>query len=319
VTWKLKPNVKWSDGTDFTAEDVIFTYAYLADERTAATDARYARGVERVEAVDPFTLRVTWQEPNPYPYQLFTSLFGHILQKKQFQNFTAGPAKDAPGNLAPIGTGPYKVREFKPGDIVAYDINPLSREADKPFFKEVHLQGGGDATSAARAVLQTGDVDYAWNLQVEAQVLRQLAEGAQGELITARGTMVERLLPMISRRLTRSLAVAAALIVVGGGAFGIVTANSNSVSGNGTAATPTPGQLIPFTQGQPSPTQVVGQIPASYVQGGGTIVTGTAADTATAAAVAAYHGGTVDRGAWCGQLTAIMLFVNSNFTAIGAE
>ena len=90
---------------------------------------------------------------------------------------------------------------------------------------------------------------------------------------------------MISRRLTRSIAVAGALIVVGGGAYGIVNATSSSGSGTGTAATPTPGQVIPFTQGQPSPSQVVGQIPPSYVQGGGTIVTGTAADTATAAAV----------------------------------
>jgi len=56
----------------------------------------------------------------------------------------------------------------------------------------------------------------------------------------------------------------------------------SSGSGSGAAATPTPGQVTPFTQGQPSPTQVVGQIPPSYVQGGGTIVTGTAADAATA-------------------------------------
>ena len=87
--------------------------------------------------------------------------------------------------------------------------------------------------------------------------------------------------------------------------------------------------MIPFTQGQPSPTQVVGQIPPSYVQGGGTIVTGTAADTATAAAVAAYPGGTVDRvvllssGDYEVHMIAVNwphhVFVNSNFTVIGAE
>ena len=134
---------------------------------------------------------------------------------------------------------------------------------------------------------------------------------------------------MISRRLTRSIAVVAAVIVVGGGAYGIGSANSNRVSGTGTTATPTPGQVIPFTQGQPSPIQVVGQIPPSYVQGGGTIVTGTAADTATAAAVAAYPGGTVDRvvllssGDYEVHMIAVNwphhVFVNSNFTVIGAE
>ena len=134
---------------------------------------------------------------------------------------------------------------------------------------------------------------------------------------------------MFSRRLTRWIAVVAAVIVVGVGAYGMVSATSGSGSGTAVVATPTPGQVIPFTQGQPSPTQVVGQIPPSYVQGGGTIVTGTAADTATAAAVAAYPGGTVDRvvllssGDYEVHLIAVNwphhVFVNSNFTVIGAE
>src|ERR1700737_4315567 len=132
---------------------------------------------------------------------------------------------------------------------------------------------------------------------------------------------------MFSRKLTRSIAVVAALIVVGGGAFGIVSANSHDVSGTGTAATP--GQVIPFTRGQPSPTQVVGQVPQSYVQGSGTIVTGAAADTAQAAAVAAYPGGTVDRVVLLssGDYEVHMIlvnwphhvFVNSTFAVIGAE
>jgi len=194
VTWKLKPNVKWSDGSDFTAADVAFTYMYMADESTAATDAAYSRGVERVEVVDPHTVRIVWHEPNPYPYQLFTAAVGCILQKKQFASFLGAHAKDAPGNLKPIGTGPYKVREFKPGDVAVYEVNDLYRDVDHPFFKEVQLKGGGDAVSAARAVFQTGEVDYAWNLQVEAQVLSQIASGPNAELMTASGTMVERLM-----------------------------------------------------------------------------------------------------------------------------
>jgi hypothetical protein len=134
---------------------------------------------------------------------------------------------------------------------------------------------------------------------------------------------------MFSQRLTRSIAVVAAVVVVGGGAYEIVNATSSSGSGTQSVATPTPGQVIPFTSGQPSPTQVVGQIPQSYVQGGGTIVTGTAADTATAAAVAAYPGGTVDRvvllssGDYEVHMIAVNwphhVFVNSTFTVIGAE
>ena len=138
---------------------------------------------------------VTWKDPNPNPYQMFASGQGNIIQKKQFQDFIGEKAKDAPGNLKPIGTGPYKITDFKPGDVVTYDDQrPVPRTRTKPFFKDVQIKGGGDATSAARAVFQTGEVDYGWNLQVEAQVLNQLLQGGKGELVTAISPNVERLL-----------------------------------------------------------------------------------------------------------------------------
>ncbi|HEY3082731.1 MAG TPA: peptide ABC transporter substrate-binding protein [Chloroflexota bacterium] len=194
VTWKLKQGIKWSDGSDFTADDVVFTYQYIADEKTAATDSTTAEGVDKVEAKDKYTVVVTWKEPNPNPYQLFVSGLGNIIQKKQFEGFMGENAKNAPGNLKPIGTGPYMVKEFKPGDVVVYEPNPNYRNKDKVVFKEVSLKGGGDATSAARAVFQTGEVDYAWNLQVEATILRGLAEAGKGELVSAISPNVERLL-----------------------------------------------------------------------------------------------------------------------------
>jgi peptide/nickel transport system substrate-binding protein len=194
VTWKLKTGVKWSDGTEFTADDVVFTWQYVADPKSAATDNRTTEGVEKVEAKDKNTVVVSYKEANPNSYQIFVSALGNIIQKKQFGDFIGEKSKDAPGNLSPVGTGPYKVKEFKPGDVVLYELNDNFREADKPYFKEVQIKGGGDATSAARAVFQTGDVDYAWNLQVEAQVLNQLQQGGKGELVTAVSPNVERLL-----------------------------------------------------------------------------------------------------------------------------
>ena len=194
VTWKLKQGVKWSDGTPLTADDVIFTYQYVADPKTASTHKNITDGVDKVEATDPNTVVVTYKEPNPYPYQLYTSFAGSIIQKKQFQDYIGEKSKDAPGNLAPIGTGPYKVVDFKPGDVVTYAINENFRDPNKPYFKDVQIKGGGDATSAARAVFQTGEVDYAWNLQVEAQVLNGLQQGGKATLQTAPSSSVERLL-----------------------------------------------------------------------------------------------------------------------------
>lgn len=196
ITWKLKQGVKWSDGSDFTADDAVFTYTYCKDEKTACTNAAITKGIEKVEAVDKNTVRVTFAQPTANPYQIFVSDASMIIQKKQFEAFIGEKAKEAPGNLKPIGTGPYMIREFKPGDVVTYDINPTYREAGKPYFKEVQFKGGGDATSAARAVFQTGEADYGWNLQVPWAALGPLvqAPSSRGDLVVATSSNIERLL-----------------------------------------------------------------------------------------------------------------------------
>jgi peptide/nickel transport system substrate-binding protein len=85
-------------------------------------------------------------------------------------------------------------QDFSPGDVLTLVPNPNYREQNKPFFAEIDIKGGGDAPSAARAVLQTGEYDYAWNLQVEAQVLNGLMQGGKGELVTGPGGGVEQVL-----------------------------------------------------------------------------------------------------------------------------
>ena len=194
VTWRLKPDVVWSDGEPFTAEDVKFTYDYLSNPETGATTAGNYSAVESVEVVDPLTVRINFKEVTPAWSIPFTGATGQIIPKHIFEEYTGANAATAPANLAPIGTGPYQLVEFRPGDTVVYEPNPTFREEDKPYFSRVELKGGGDATSAARAVLQTDEGDFAWGLFVEAAVLEQLLEGGQGRLVLNPGSTGELIL-----------------------------------------------------------------------------------------------------------------------------
>ncbi|MCX7931770.1 MAG: peptide ABC transporter substrate-binding protein, partial [Rhodovarius sp.] len=116
---------------------------------------------------------------------------GMIIPKHQFQNFVGAHARDAPANLRPVGTGPYRFVSFAPGDLLRGEINPDYHRENRPFFDTIEVKGGGDAVSAARAVLQTGDFDYAWNLQVEDEILQRLEAAGRGRVNIVEGGNVE--------------------------------------------------------------------------------------------------------------------------------
>jgi hypothetical protein len=132
---------------------------------------------------------------------------------------------------------------------------------------------------------------------------------------------------MSSRKLTRFVAAGAAAVAVAIG--GVAIANSSSSSSASGTANAAASKVIPFHRGEPSPAKVVGQVPTSYNAGTGTIITGTAANKAQAAALAAYPGGTANRvvllsnGEYNVHMIAVNwphhVFVNQEFKVIGAE
>jgi len=85
------------------------------------------------------------------------------------------------------------VEDFRPNDVISLVANENYRDPDKPAFATMTFKGGGDATSAGRAVLETGEFDYAWNLQLAPDVIANMEEAGEGEALAAFGTLVERI------------------------------------------------------------------------------------------------------------------------------
>ncbi len=195
VTWTLREGVKWHDGEDFTADDVVFTWEYASDSETAAVTSGNFANVEMVEAVDDLTVKVTFNQPNPAWFDVFTGPNGMILPEHILREHMGAESRNAPFNLMPTGTGPFMVTEFRAGDVVLYDRFPDYWDAGKPFFDSVEMKGGGDAQGAARAVVVTGEADWAWNIQVEPSILSQMeGEGGPGAVETTPGSSAERIM-----------------------------------------------------------------------------------------------------------------------------
>lgn len=194
ITWKLREGVRWSDGSAMTAADVVFTWRYCADEATGCTKRDTFGGIVAVEALDERTVKITFDKPTPYPYTAFVSADAPIISRVQFANcFGAASRTCEAQNTLPLGTGPYRIVTFMPNEGALYERNPFYR-GDAAYFDRVVLQGGGDALAAARSVLVTGEVDHAWNMQVEPDVLREMEANGLGTVTTVFASQVERII-----------------------------------------------------------------------------------------------------------------------------
>ena len=197
VTFNLTEGITWSDGEPFTANDVIFTHAWIVNTENASVSFEPWDRVESIEAPDDLTVQVTYKAPAAAWFETFT---GGIVAPIYPQHIFGATLEEAAANrndaflTAPVGTGPYVVESFQPNGEQVFAINENYREPNKPFFERVIITGGGDAAAAARTVAQAGEGDYAWNIQVEPAVLDALtAESEAGTVSIVPVTNVERI------------------------------------------------------------------------------------------------------------------------------
>lgn len=194
ITWKLQSGLVWSDGSPLTSADVAFTAEYCMHPEGGCAQGSKFDGVDSVEVIDDLTVKVNFSEAKPNPYGPFMGGQSPIIQKAQFAECLGAKAPECTeANFNPIGTGPFKVVEFRPNDVITMEANENFREEGKPAFASLTFKGGGDAVAAGRAVMETGEFDYAWNMQLAPDVLAKMAEAGKGKPISAFGTLVERL------------------------------------------------------------------------------------------------------------------------------
>ena len=195
ITWNITPGILWSDGTAFTSADVKFSYEYCTHPEGGCAQLTKFDGVTSVETPDDLTVVVTFEGPTPNPYGPFVGGESPILQAAQFADCLGAAASTCTEqNFNPIGTGPFVVTEFRTNDVIQMVANENFRHEGKPAFAAVTFKGGGDATAAGRAVMETGEFDYAWNLQLAPDVIAGMAEGGLGTPVAGFGPLVERIM-----------------------------------------------------------------------------------------------------------------------------
>ena len=195
ITWKLSEGLVWSDGTAVTSADVVFTANYCMDETGGCQQLAKFGDVESVEALDDLTVKITFSGPKPFPYGPFVGSTTPVLQAAQFADCMGVAAPTCTDqNFGPIGTGPFTVTEFRANDAITLAANENYRDPSKPAFATVNFKGGGDAAAAGRAALETGEFDYAWNLQLAPEILADMEAKGVGTVHSSFGPLVERLM-----------------------------------------------------------------------------------------------------------------------------
>ncbi|HEY9722291.1 MAG TPA: peptide ABC transporter substrate-binding protein, partial [Oscillatoriaceae cyanobacterium] len=157
VTWPLRHGVLWQDGKPFTSADVKFTYdVIMAPDVKVITRDGYDK-ITKVETPDPYTVRVTFKQV----YATYPLLFGTILPQhllwKDLRDSKGDLINKDPFNRHPIGTGPFKFKEWVSGDhITMTRFNRYWR--GKPKVSALEMRIVPDE-NAAFTLLKSGDID----------------------------------------------------------------------------------------------------------------------------------------------------------------
>ena len=162
-TFTLQPDVKWHDGQPFTSADVVYSTSKYLPETHARWRAMFERCAS-IKALDVTTVEFTLKEA----FGAFISAFlasgcpmmpAHIYDGK-------GDVKTNPANNAPIGTGPFMLKEWRKGSFIHLVRNPNYWKPGQPYLDEIFYTVVPDGAQRVAAI-ESGKVDMAQNNDIE--------------------------------------------------------------------------------------------------------------------------------------------------------
>lgn len=153
ITWKLKPDLLWSDGEPITSDDIVFTWEAVRDAANGSAFASEFEFITGIEAPDPLTAVVSYSDFNAG----YLDQFPYLLPRH-----AAGPAEDMANwefNRNPVGAGPFKLQEWAPGEYLMTVRNENYREEGKPYLDGINfLVVPAEEARTARMIEGDGDV-----------------------------------------------------------------------------------------------------------------------------------------------------------------
>jgi peptide/nickel transport system substrate-binding protein len=158
VTYNIKEGMLWSTGQPFTCDDMVFTWEAVMNPESGAVSTADFANITSLECPDELTAVVTY-EPFYGPY---LNTFSAVLPR----HATGAPEEMQrwPYNWHPIGTGPFKLQEWVPGDHITLVKNEFYRDApEKPYLDKLIVRIT-PSREVGIALLQTGEIDFLWDL-----------------------------------------------------------------------------------------------------------------------------------------------------------
>ena len=164
-TFKLRKGVKFSNGREFTSDDVVYTITRVLDPKTASPGSGFFTGikgaqdfidgkatsVEGIQATDPYTVQFTLAAPDVTFLNKMALNFSYIVPKEE-----VAKAGENFGH-APVGTGPYILSQWTSGQSLVFDRNPNYFMTDRPYLDKITIQVGV-APDVALLQLEKGDI-----------------------------------------------------------------------------------------------------------------------------------------------------------------